>query len=174
VRSKRIAFRIGLMLVLGLAGCSAQSTTSATTVAPVSTTAPIPTTTTPPIPTTTAPAPPAPNNPSTLEGVSPSPPKLLLQQLGSGSGVSNSFTPTGAITASQQGPSAMGMARLRVEWACAPGSSVTNVHLQDGSGDISGPLTNGFDGPIPVSSPPAKVVWEVQGACSWHVRAVDQ
>jgi hypothetical protein len=97
-----------------------------------------------------------------------------LQQIGSGSGDSNTFTPTGAVAASQSGPSSMGMARLRVEWACAPGSAVTNVHLEDGSGDISGPLTNGFDGPIPVSSPPAKIVWTVKGSCNWHVRALDQ
>ena len=99
---------------------------------------------------------------------------LLLQQIGSGSGDSNAFTPTGAVAASQSGPKSMGMARLRVEWACAPGSAVTDVHLADGSGDISGSLTNGFDGPIPVSSPPAKVVWTVKGSCSWHVRALDQ
>ena len=150
--------------VLALAGCTAKTTLVNHPTATTATTA------------TTAPAvaPPAPNNPSTLESVSPTPPKLLLQQLGVGSGASNSFTPTGAVAANQQHPSAMGMVRLRVEWACAPGSSVTNVHLEASSGDISGPLTNGFDGPIPVSSPPTKVVWKIQGACSWHVRAVDQ
>jgi hypothetical protein len=96
--------------------------------------------------------------------------------LGTGSGDSRSFTPTGSVAPSQQGPGSTGMVRLRVEWACAPGSAVTNVYLADGSGDISGPpsLTNGFDGPIPVSDPPAKVVWSVRGSCNWHVRAVDQ
>lgn len=124
--------------------------------------------------TTTGAAPAAPNNPATIESDGGTPTPLLLQQIGSGSGSSNTFIPAGAVAASQSGPSATGIVRLRVEWACAPGSAVTNVHLADGSGDISGPLMNGFDGPVPVSDPPAKVVWAVHGSCNWHVRALEQ
>ncbi len=121
---------------------------------------------------TAEPAPPPPTNLSTLEGAGVEA-NLLLDEVGVGSGRSEEFTPTGAIAPSQQAPGSTGMVRLRVEWACAQGSSLTAV-LHDESGDISSSLENGFDGPIPVSHPPAWVVWEVDGSCSWHVRALDQ
>jgi hypothetical protein len=156
--------------VLALAGCSSSTPPAANS----ATTKPASVPATTPVTTPAGPAPAAPNRPSTLEGAGGSPTKLLLQQIGTGSGDSKRFTPAGSVAPSQAGPGSTGMVRLRVEWACAPGSAVTDVHLADGSGDISGPMSNGFDGPIPVSDPPAKVVWSVHGSCGWHVRAVDQ
>jgi hypothetical protein len=156
--------------ILALAGCSSSTPPAANS----ATTKPTSVPATTPVTTPAGPPPAAPNHPSTLESAGGSPTKLLLQQLGAGSGDSKSFTPTGSVAPSQAGPGSTGIVRLRVEWACAPGSAVTDVHLADGSGDISGPMTNGFDGPIPVSQPPAKVVWSVHSSCGWHVRALDQ
>lgn len=178
------AWLIAPLVVIGACGGddteSAPSSTSAAKTTTIgdsapSTTNPPSTTTESAPPSTTAttePAPPPPTNLSTLEtaGVEAN---LLFDEVGLGSGSSNEFTPTGAVAPSQQGPGSMGIVRLRVEWACAQGSSATVV-LHDGSGDISSSLENGFDGPIPVSHPPAWVVWEVEGSCSWHVRALDQ
>jgi hypothetical protein len=122
--------------------------------------------------TSTLPAPPPPTNPSTLEeaGVTAS---LLLDEVGEGPGRSSDFTPTGAVAPSDAGPGQMALARIRVEWACAPGGAV-HANVEDGSGDIGGELENGFDGPIPTDHPPMKVRWQVDGSCSWHVRALDQ
>lgn len=144
----------------------AATSTSATTSTASTTTET--TTTQPP-----APAPPPPTNPSTLEQAGGGEVNLLLDQVGEGPGRSDEFTPTGAAAPSQQAPGSTGMVRLRVEWSCAEGSAITPT-LRDQSGDISGPLENGFDGPIPVSEPPAYVDWAGDPSCSWHVRALDQ
>ena len=148
---------LAAVAVLALAGCSSSASSASVVAKPAVTTPTVGA-------VATVAAPTAPNKPSTLESAEETPTALLLQQMGSGSGSSKSFTPTGSPAT----------ARLRVEWKCAPGSAVTNVHLEDGSGDISGPLANGFDGPIPVGHPSAKVVWSVQGSCGWHVRALNQ
>ncbi len=174
MRSHTGLLKVALLVLTGVtfAACSSVSSSkSARTTSKV--TAPLRTTTAPSSTEPDAAAPTAPNNPSTLEGAGV-PVTLLLQQIGSGSGESRSFTPAGSVAPSQVGPGSAGIVRLRVEWACSSKSEVANVHLADGSGDISGALSNGFDGPVPVSDPPAKVVWTVEGQCNWHVRALDQ
>jgi len=106
--------------------------------------------------------PPVPIHPSTLEHLRV-PAHLLADQVGAGTGASEMFTPT-----------VPHLLRLRVEWACAPGGTMLAYlrdHLED---NLSGSLDNGFDGPIPVDHPPVLVEWFTTGACSWHVRALDE
>jgi hypothetical protein len=123
-----------------------------------------------PTPSTVA-APSPPRNKSTLETVG-IPTHLLLDEVGVGSGESREFSPTVSAAPSPSGPANTGNAQVLVEWRCAPGGSM-KVNASDGSGDITGSLDNGFDGPIPPTTHPLKVIWNATGACSWHVRALD-
>jgi hypothetical protein len=153
----------------------------AVSVSPTGTLATSPTTN-PTAPSSLAPAsskvaaPSPPRNKSTLETTLETlgiPTHLLLDEVGVGSGESREFSPTVSAAISPTGPANTGTARILVEWRCAPGGSM-KANVSDGSGDISGSLENGFDGSIPPTTHPLRVIWNARGACSWHVRALDQ
>lgn len=153
-----------------LAACGSSSDDAKAKSASSSTAAPASSTT-----TIAVQAPPPPTNPSTLEtstaglGVTP---KVLFDQTGSGSGSSGDYGPP----SDPNTPKVNVILRTRVEWACAPGGSVEARVIDSTGQDISLNLENGFDGVIPTDThrSPVHVEWKVSGACSWHVRVLDQ